>query len=416
MKLTQLALLSVVFLDIMSQGLVIPILNTVIMDPHQDFLPSGTSLATRQFDFGLTMAVFFLAWFFGAAYISKISDFIGRKAGMLICLFGSLFGYILTIIALDMNSLALMVIARIVSGFTAGNQPIAQAALADMSTNEQQKTRYMGLVLFAVSIGMIAGPLISGLLSDQQIFGSFASTELPFYVVSAMVVANIILIMFFYHEPKTERPPFQFRPIEIFLVLFQTLERPLILRLVPVFFFGQLSLSGFYIFMDNYYFSRYQFDTLQNAMTLVVLGIAMAITSTLLVGPTIQRFGKSATVWMSLLVMAASTFLSVLNPHPLLAYVLIAVYFVPFALYYPTMLTLFSSSVQENEQGWAMGVAVALFTLSAGGISLLGGWLMSINLNLPFLISGVSAVIGAVLIGILWRREDVKALLQKQDG
>ncbi|MCR9212097.1 MAG: MFS transporter [Proteobacteria bacterium] len=416
MKLTQLALLSVVFLDIMSQGLVIPILNTVIMDPHQDFLPSGTTLAIRQFDFGLTMAVFFLAWFFGAAYISKISDFIGRKAGMLICLFGSLLGYILTIIALDMNSLTLMVIARIVSGFTAGNQPIAQAALADMSSNEQQKTRYMGLVLFAVSIGMIAGPLISGLLSDQQIFGSFASTELPFYIVSAMVVANIILIMFFYHEQKAERPPFQFRPIEIFLVLFQTLERPLMLRLVPVFFFGQLSLSGFYIFMDTYYFSRYQFDTLQNAMTLVVLGLAMAITSTLLVGPAIQRFGKSATVWVSLLIMAASTFLSILNPHPIFAYVLIAVYFVPFALYYPTMLTLFSSSVQENEQGWAMGVAVALFTLSAGGISLLGGWLMSINLNLPFLISGVSAVIGAMLIGILWRRDDVKALLKKQDS
>lgn len=416
MRLTQLALLSVVFLDIMSQGLVIPILNTVIMDPKQDFLPSATSLSVRQFDFGLTMAVFFIAWFFGAAYISKISDFIGRKAGMLICLFGSLLGYILTIIALDINSLALMVVARIVSGFTAGNQPIAQAALADMSTNERQKTKYMGLVLFAVSIGMIAGPLISGLLSDKQIFGAFASVELPFYVVSAMVIANIILIIFFYHEPKSERPPFQFRPIEIFLVLFQTLERPLMLRLVPIFFFGQLSLSGFYIFMDNYYFSHYQFDTLQNAMTLVVLGIAMAFTSTLLVGPANERLGKSATVWISLLVMGVATFLSVLNPVPYLAYGLIALYFVPFALYYPTILTLFSSSVEENEQGWAMGVAVALFTLSAGAMSLLGGWLMSININLPFLISGVSAVIAALLVMALWRRDDVKALLQKQDG
>ena len=88
MRLGRFALLFVVFLDTMSQGLVIPILTSIILDPSQGFMPSHTTTAARQSDFGLVMAVFFLLWFLGAAYISKLSDFIGRKEGILICLSG----------------------------------------------------------------------------------------------------------------------------------------------------------------------------------------------------------------------------------------------------------------------------------------------------------------------------------------
>ncbi|MCP4381846.1 MAG: MFS transporter, partial [Hyphomicrobiales bacterium] len=147
----------------MSQGLVIPILIAILLDPAQGFLPTHTTSATRQLDFGVIMGVFFLSWFLGAAYISKLSDFIGRKAGILICLSGNLLGYVLTIVALLTDSLILLIIARAVSGFTAGNQPIAQAALIDLSTSEAERTRYLGLVLTGLSLGLVVGPLMGGL-------------------------------------------------------------------------------------------------------------------------------------------------------------------------------------------------------------------------------------------------------------
>lgn len=414
MNLIKFALLSVVFLDIMSQGLVIPILNTIIMSPAQDFLPKETTTAARQFDFGLTMAVFFIAWFFGAAYISKISDYIGRKAAMVICLVGALLAYILTIIALDTNSLTLLIIARILSGFTAGNQPIAQAALVDLSENEDQKIRYMGLVLLAVSIGMVAGPLISGLMSDPALFGKYASAALPFYVVAVMVVANIFLIVFTYRETPIERPAFAFKPTEIFITMWHMVDRPLVLKLAPVFFFAQLTLSGFYVFMDTYFFSRFQFDTLQNAFTMVVLGVAMGSVSAFLVGPISARLGRLPILYGSLSTMALSAGLSIINPSPALAYVLIATFFIPFGLYYPTMLTLFSKAVDNTEQGWVMGVGVALFTLGAGIISLLGGWLMSLDIHLPFIIAVISALIAMGLIAVMWRGPEMEKLLERE--
>ena len=159
MKIAQIALLLVVVLDVMGQGLVLPLVNTLVMSPTGGLLPADTSTAAREFNYGLAIGVFFLAWFIGAAYISKLSDSIGRKNGIMICLAGGFTGY-----APD-NRGALyrivfycLIIGRAISGFTAGNQPIAQAALIDMSRTEEEKTRYMGLVVMALSVGLVGGP------------------------------------------------------------------------------------------------------------------------------------------------------------------------------------------------------------------------------------------------------------------
>lgn len=46
---------------------------------------------------------------------------------------------------------------------------------------------------------------------------------------------------------------------------------------------------------------------------------------------------------------------------------------VAFAIGYPTMLAFFSASAGDDEQGWVMGITMALFTLGSGMISLAGG-------------------------------------------
>lgn len=412
MRIRHIALLFVVFLDIMSQGLVIPILTTILLDPTQSFLAAGTSEAARQFDFGLVMGVFFLFWFFGAAYISKLSDFIGCKEGILICLTGNLLGYLLTVAALGLNSVWLLLLARAISGFTAGNQPIAQAALVDMSESETQKTKFLGYVLAALSLGLVAGPLIGGVFSDRDLLGPYASLELPFYIVSCLVAVNIGLIVFFFHNQRTERQPLRVRLSDVFLTLWVAVRRPVILKLSLVFFFGQLSFNSYYLFMDSVFFARFGFDTLQNSLALTVLGVVMGLSSAFLVGPMNERFAKSRLTTVSLFVMAASGVLAIFNPSPLMAYLLIAPLVIAFGVYYPTLLTLFSSAVDESEQGWVMGVTVALFTLGNGLVSLIVGRLMSIDIYAPFAISVGSAVLAALLVLTLWRGDDLRELVR----
>ncbi|MDA7947411.1 MAG: MFS transporter [Hyphomicrobiaceae bacterium] len=413
MHIAHYALLFVVFLDLMSQGLVIPVLTTILLNPDQGFLPAHTTTAARQFDYGLVMAVFFLSWFLGAAYISKLSDSLGRKTGILICLSGNLVGYILTILALQSDSLALLVVARAISGFTAGNQPIAQAALVDLSKSDEQKTRFFGYVLAAVSISLVVGPLMGGALSDKAVLGQYASLELPFYAVSVLVLINIAMIVFFFHEADFKREPVRIRPVEVFLTLWEVAKRPVVLRLSLVFFFAQLTLNSYYVFMDNYFFSRFHFDTLQNAMTLVVLGVSMGFASTFLVSPVNKRYDKAAIILVCQVVMAVGIGLTIINPSPFIAYLLIVPIFIAFGIYYPTIVTMFSLSVGPKEQGWIMGVTVALYTLGSGLISVIGGKLMAVDIILPFVMALVAALIAAGLIFLLWRGEDIRKIAAK---
>ena len=100
MQLLRLSLMLVVFVDVMGQGLILPIINTLLIDPNSTFLPASMGHGTREVYYGVLMATFYVFWFFGAAYISKLSDYIGRKNGMVICLIGALAGYMLTIVGL----------------------------------------------------------------------------------------------------------------------------------------------------------------------------------------------------------------------------------------------------------------------------------------------------------------------------
>ena len=404
------ALLFVVFLDIMSQGLVIPILITILLNPSEGFLPEGTAAAFRQFDYGLVMGVFFLAWFLGAAYISKLSDFIGRRQGILICLVGNLIGYVLTIVSLYVDSYGLLLIARAISGFTAGNQPIAQAALIDLSKDDEQKTQFMAYVFAAASFGFDIGPLLGGLLSDKALLGSLASNELPFYAISFLVIFNIVLILFAFREPNFIRRPVKVRPVEVFLTLYDAAQRPTVLKVSLVFFFGQIAFNAYYVFMGTFFFDRFGFGTTQNAIILIVFGVAAALTGTFFVAPVTKRYGKINVVIVSIALMALSALAALFNQSSFLAYVLIVPMVIGFATYYPTLLTLFSACVDPSRQGWVMGVSVALFTLGAGLISLIGGPLMAIDIRLPFIISVTSAVIALLLIFTLWRGADVRGL------
>ena len=107
--ITKITLMFVVFVDLIGQGLVFPIINTLIMEPSSGFLPEGTSVGTRHFDYGLVIGIFFLAWFLGVVYVAKVSDSIGRKNALLICLGGALVGYAITVVSLYVNSLWLLI-------------------------------------------------------------------------------------------------------------------------------------------------------------------------------------------------------------------------------------------------------------------------------------------------------------------
>jgi len=364
MNLAKIALLLVVLVDIMGHGLLYPILTTLMLDPNHPFLPQSTPQSDRSLYYGAVTGAFFFSWFLGAAYISRLSDMIGRKKGIQICLAGGFLGYVLTILSLYTNSFWLLLIGRVVTGFTNGNQPIAQAAMIDMSARDDERTRNLGYIVAAASIGLVAGPILSGVLSDHAVLGSYASLKLPFFVALGLIAVTMLLINLFFFDKRQNKRQLRIEPLEIFLVLWRALERPAIRRISLVFFCFMFFLMTFFVFMDNYLTDRFGYGTLMNAMAMVVYGACVAMTGPFLPAFFETRTTKRRIVVATLALFAFSALAFVAVPSGLLAFVPIAVFAIAFSVGYPTLLSIYSLSVDETEQGWVMGVTTALTRLA----------------------------------------------------
>lgn len=410
MGISRFALLMVVFIDVMGQGLMYPLITSILFDTSRDFLPQDMPESARELRYGIVIGLFFLSWFFGAAFISKLSDYIGRKYGILICLSGTLAGYVLTILALMTSSFALLVFGRIVAGFTAGNQPIAQAALVDLAKDPRERDRFMGYIVAAAAIALMAGPIMVGVLGSKAVLGDFASLELPAYAAAIMVSINIVLIQIYFSETLKQRRKIDFGLSEVFLTLWRVANHPVVARIGSVYFFAILGINAYFIFLDDYVEIKFHFGTFSNSAIIVVVGAAMAFGSSFLMGPVSARFRQIRTIVVTVLIMAVFVALFIVNQNPYLAFVLVIPILVAFSITYPTLLSMFSEAVDGTEQGWVMGVSIALGTLGAGSISLIGGLTMAEDPNLPFLISLGAFATALVLIAIVWHTDRIVKL------
>ena len=407
----KLSLLFIVFVDLLGQGLVFPIINALIMEPSSTLLPKSASDATRHFSYGLVIGIFFLLWFLGAPYIAKLSDVIGRKNAILICLFGALIGYAITIVALYQSSLWLLIVGRGITGFTAGNQPIAQAAMIDVSVDDADRGRNLGYIVTGTSFGLVGGPLLGGFLSDPAIIGASASLTLPFYASLVLVLVGIVLIAIFFKDVERERQPFKFKPTEVFELLWRVKKHPIVMRITAVFILFHIANVTFYVFSVNYLTSRFGYGTLGGSMVMFTIGVAMAFSSTFLVTSAQKILSKQKIILVNFFVWGLCSAAFVASPIAILCYIPVFIFYFVFGVSYPTFLGLYAASVSEQEQGWIMGITIAVFTGIAGITSLLGGDLMSIDIRMPFYIVIVATIIGIGALHFLWKQADFRRFL-----
>ncbi len=385
----------VLFIDGMGLSLLFPILNSIIVDPASNFLAANTGAGMREFLYGLVISVFMLCWFFGAAILGDLSDKIGRKKALLICLLGSFGGYLLSAFAIIIHSLLLLMLGRIIAGFTAGSQPIAQAAIVDISTPEH-KARNIGLILLAVSLGFVLGPVFGGILSDSRLIGWF-SFATPMYFASIISLLNAFLLLAFFKETLRITENFHIkihRAIEVFISAFrhQRIKALSVVMLVMLF-----SWSNYFSFSSMFLFKRYHFTPLLISLYLAGMGLGFSIGCGFLVDITSRRFPLKNNVIVGLLVTAIAILLTVVMHHAVDAWILVVPIGIAMAVAYSTILTMFSNQVSKNEQGWVMGVTGSIMALCFGISTLFMGFVTNVGISIPL----VAAVIGLCVSGFL---------------
>jgi MFS family permease len=146
---------------------------------------------------------------------------------------------------------------------------------------------------------------------------------------------------------------------------------------------------------------------------MLVIGVALALSSTFLVAPAQQRFDKRQIIGFSLAIMVISGAGYIASPIGPLCYVAVFAFYFIFGVSYPTLLGIFSGSVTKEEQGWVMGVTTAVFTLAGGIMSLIGGGMMGIDIRLPYYVVIAMAVLGLVFMAVTWTTPDIRRLTAK---
>jgi DHA1 family tetracycline resistance protein-like MFS transporter len=391
-------LLLVLFIDSMGMGLFFPVLSSLIIDPSLHFLAGEYSIEKRQFIYGVIISVYMFSWFFGAAILGDVSDFIGRKKSLLICLGGAVLGYVVAGISIAIHSIALMIIGRLIAGFTAGSQAIAQAAIVDIS-DAGNKSRNMSWMVLTLSLGFLMGPIIGGILSSPELISWFNYT-IPMYFAAFISLLNIVLLSYLFNETFIPTKKFflnWFRAIEVFISAFKHRR---VRNLSIVLLFMEIGWGAYFSFIVTFMVNSFHFTALQSGLFLSLVALGFSGGSGILVPLCLKWMSLRLAVVINFIVAAAMIFIMVITQSLHIALIVGFVVGANIAVCYSNLLTLLSNQVSPEEQGWVMGMTGSVGALCFAVTSLLGSVVSFLGLSAPMIIGAVALLVGGI---ILWR-------------
>lgn len=173
-----------VFVDVLGIGIVIPIMPFYV-----------ESFGVSAFTVTLLFSVFSLFSFVSAPILGALSDKLGRRPILIISILSSAVGWFVFASA---HAVWVLFLGRIIDGMAAGNFPIAQSYLADLSKGDKERTQNMGIIGAVFGIGLITGPAIGSVLSA-------VAPAFPFWFAGGLALANMIAALFFLPETHLHR-------------------------------------------------------------------------------------------------------------------------------------------------------------------------------------------------------------------
>jgi MFS family permease len=431
-KISIFPLMVLSFISMLGYGIVLPSLVYVVQTFHGS-----------NFLYGALGASYSACQFIGAPVLGKLSDRFGRKRLLFLSVFGSALAWALFIVAFKLPmtmmgtfttsitgavSITLpmlcIFIARSVDGLTAGDVSVANAYVADVTTQSERKADF-GKMGVAGNLGFILGPALAGILGQTSL-----GLNLPIATALGTSIFALILIIFVLPESRpsnsqsrrsrrkqvaeadqpatlpltnltTPQPPPSLgggeRSSKMTLRMALAMDHiPLLLAIYFVFF---LAFSLFVAAMPLYATESLHWSITEMGIFFSVLSIVIAFTE----GPILSWFNKRAsaealTIWGTFVVILS--YLVLLIPSPVLAYAAAALYALGNGLMWPSFLSLLSDHAGESNQGYIQGLGNSAGSLASIGGLLVGGILFTAMKGTVFI---VPAVLVAIVFAMAFR-------------
>jgi DHA1 family tetracycline resistance protein-like MFS transporter len=352
MKSNKTALLFIfitILVDVIGIGIILPIIPDLIME----LTGEGTHMAVI-YGMWLTTAYAGMQFLFSPV-LGEVSDKYGRRPILLLALFGLSVDYMIHAWA---PTIAWLFLGRFLAGITGASFTVASAYIADVSTKEN-KAKNFGLIGAAFGIGFIIGPGIGGFFGEIDI-------RLPFYIAAGLTFANFLFGWFFVPESlameKRRKINFSKMIPGVSLVALKNYKG--LLLLIAAFFLANLAGQALPSTWSYYGIERYDWNPKQIGISLMVVGLLVAIVQGFLVGVLVKKFGKRKVIIFGFLLWIVGMFLFSFATEPWMLYA----FLIPYALggiAGPTVQGVISNQVPDNEQGILQGSITGLVSITA---------------------------------------------------
>lgn len=413
-RFSLLPLLSVVFVGTLGYSIVLPFLIFLVI-----------GFGGNAFVYGIIGATYSLFQLFGAPLLGRWSDRYGRRPVLLLTQAGTLAAWLLFLVALylpvmtltEVNGgplgafsltlpLVVLFAARALDGLTGGNISVADAYLADVTTEEERGASF-GKMAVAQNLGYIAGPALAGLLGATVL-----KESLP--VGAAILISVVALWIIATQLPETSRCRWtektQSKSIrKAFgqemrhchepqggerLTLWRVLRMKGIAPLLTIHFFVFLAFNFFYVAFPTYAASDLGWSVTGVGLFFSYLSALMVLVQ----GPVLKRMSGRWTdqtlVRVGGLILAVS-FVFFAADAVWMLLVGAALLSVGNGLMWPSLLARLSKTTDPSHQGSVQGIAA-----SSGAVASIGGLVLG-----GFLYEGMGVlvfVLAAVVVLVSW--------------
>ena len=405
------------FIGTMGFSIVLPFLVFLVIDF------GGNSLV-----YGILAAIYPAFQLIGAPLLGRWSDTIGRKKVLLISNGGTFVGWVVFLIALfvpvwniySVNSIILgtfvitlpliiLFLARALDGITGGNISVANAYLADIST-DKSRSKNFGKMAISSNLGFIVGPALAGIL------GSTIYEEiLPVLAAVFISLISLIVIAFMLKESKVTttattattttaslveisekesiRKVFSCEPKECYKI-----PNPKNLSFLDVFRLKNISfllVLYFFIFLGfNIYYTSFPIHAVSGLKwTVTEMGIFYSVLSGVMIlvqGPVLrkalQKFSEEKLVVIGSLILGVNFALFMFN-STVLVYVALVLFALGNGLMWPSFMSILSKRAGTVHQGVIQGVGSSMGSLASIIGLIMGGLLYNLIGPTTFLIS-----------------------------
>lgn len=333
-----LTLLSVIFLNLMGFGIVVPLLPFY-----------AQSFNAPAWQIALLFSAYSLGAFFGEPFWGRLSDRIGRKPLLISTVLGTCLCYGSLAFA---PNIYVAFFVRLLGGLASGNGSVIQGYIADVTPPALRSSR-LSLLGAAYNIGFIVGPAIGGLLAQPHL--GPIGFRLPLLTASIMGLCSVIGIALFVKESRRPSSDAFVQPSRWQMLGFASTD-PVVSRLILLTFLSGFGFTGIESTFGLWGQARFDWGPREIGFMFGATGVVAAFAQTILTGPVSRTFGEARTLAGGMTVAVIAAFLQIFSTGIAMSTVLLMFSALGNSLAWPNASALISRVTHPDHQGQVMGL------------------------------------------------------------